>query len=109
MALLARAIRGLPACIASVFILAASAADAAVEQYSEGCDTDTNWYYLQFYNNADDAADLNVCVVTDGSAANNYYDSVAGQSYSKVFWIGTCEKSYTWNWTDDGSIDPQCQ
>ena len=82
---------------------------AAVVEYAHGCDSDSNWYYLQYYNNGDDAADLNVCVVTNGSVANNHYDRVEARSYSRVFWIGTCNNSYEWYHTDDGSIDWHCR
>lgn len=84
-------------------------ARAEVTLYQSWCDDSTNFYKLQFYNWDADAVDLNVCVVTNGQWANNYYQYVYGQSYSQPFTVGTCEKSYQWWWTDDGSIPYQCR
>jgi hypothetical protein len=93
----------------AALMLTSMPAFADVVTSTHGCDQDSNWYYLQFYNRGSDAVDLNVCVVTDGSAANNYYDRLEGESYSKVFWIGTCDHEYRWYWTEDGSTDPHCR
>jgi hypothetical protein len=92
-----------------IAISAPSPALAEIVQYYADCDGSTNWYILPFYNNGSDAAHLNLCVETNHSIYNNHYDYVYGESYSKKFYIGTCEKAYRWWWTDDGSIPSYCR